>query len=701
MSATDRANSTTAYTQYEHDTSTISTRGAVPRGGPPVVSNSLPARVPQQHKTSNGSEFDATEAEPEDCIELTADRLLPPEILAIVFADLATMEPLGDIEVTSSCDSHTSWGSDLYSDWSYDPDATQHDTETLGVFLNSTFDPEKAIDPLSEGSQADNASTLSLYPYSLGWTRVAHVCAYWRNLAISMAQLWCTVPFHLSAPWIQAIISRSRQLPLDIIFEEDVAMDETRESLMLECFTRTRSVDFRHGSPILLFLVMEVVKSSQDVLEDLSIAVLNYSFIGANITLFGSLDLAQYRALTCITIEHSDKFPRAGPPGLKHFSLTSCSERPTSSGLLSFLRTLTHIETLELRHCLPTQVEVFHPSSHDRVVLDTLQALTLEEHRSNLWGNLIHHLHYPASTRISISYLRQTLPDLDLYFGGEPSSGGHRPFQHFALNRILSPDLDDHTPPIQTLSISSIGGGTLTRMTVFIYGWRQIPTMVDGRADYYVRSAPVSARPDVYFELHDTDSRQTRPVHQKIIRTLIGAVKLEHIRVLSLDLEEILAIRESDTIERWSPDTWIVLFSSANRVEHVRVTSSAEESAAVDLLLALGGMVEGSTTFSMFPTLQTIEMCDTIPVSKDSGGEVHAMDALHALLLARRANRGSADANCPFRVYLVLQHEPLSDIDARDLVKSGLPVSWEDVGWVIDDEDVILEDMRVTYETYE
>ena len=67
------------------------------------------------------------------------------------------MEPLGDIEAGYESYADTDSASNLYSDWSYDPDATQGELGTLGVFM----DPEFGRSDADEAS-SDDDSVLTL-----------------------------------------------------------------------------------------------------------------------------------------------------------------------------------------------------------------------------------------------------------------------------------------------------------------------------------------------------------------------------------------------------------------------------------------------------------------------------------------------------------------------------------------------------------
>lgn len=340
---------------------------------------------------------ESLKAKLEHRIKVVTGRHLPPEILAFVFTDLARMEPLGELEEGSELSVHTGSASPLNSDWSYDPDAAQHGSLPLGSFLDAKFEPEEVVDSPDEASQFGEASTESWCQYSLGWTRVTHVCTWWRALAISMPNLWCTIPFNLSTPWIKTLLARSERRPLDIVLDEDAAMDKPRERLVEAALMRARSLDFRHISPTILALVVKSISGSRRTLEDLSVFAPLRNAFQAQL-----LQLSDYRALTSITIENFDRFPEALAPGLKQLSLTSCRMRPSSSELLTFLRGLANIEILELRYCLPPQVDEFQSSQNNRIPLPALQALTLEQSSSSLWGNLIHHLSYPVSTRVEV-----------------------------------------------------------------------------------------------------------------------------------------------------------------------------------------------------------------------------------------------------------------------------------------------------------
>ncbi|KZV75070.1 hypothetical protein PENSPDRAFT_748908 [Peniophora sp. CONT] len=647
--------------------------------------------------------LDVLKTELEARIKLVNGRCLPPEILSCIFAELAQIEPLGEIDADSDPSVSTNSDYMMGSDWSYDPElARDPHGVMLGELLDSTHSSTEVHDTSAEaGSQAYEIHSLVLpkpstlwYPYSLCWTRVSHVCILWRDLAVSLAHLWCTVPFSLNAAWIEMILSRGRGCLLDVAIDEDTIMDNSREYLLENCFTRARSLDVCHSSPSIMSLVLNSLRRSTDTLQDLSLTALKDPYYGGTMVQAHGLELASYRALTNVTIENIDRFPKSGTPSMKQFSLTSCGMRPTSEDVMSFLYTLRDIETLELRECLPLDVPEFQPLLHNHITLPRLKKLVLENSSYNLWGNLIHHVLYPTSARVSVAYLRQRAGDLEMDFREEVQSHAedHRPFAHFALERIFSPDQD--LPPIQTLSISSLGGDNKTFVNLAVQGWRHISMSEDGRPDYYVEGTLNTVQPDASCRIQDGDNFRTRQVHRRILRALVGAVRLECIRVLSLDLDRILKFTSRDATKRWTADSWIPLLSDARRVEHVQVTSSAENSAAVDVLLALSRTSdETPSEFILFPILKTIEICDTIPVIKDSAWDIQAVDALRELLSLRRAR----PANVDLRVYIVRRCWPIPNENSRDkeLKGLGLPMWWDDVDWVMDDEDIVLEDMRL------
>ena len=90
------------------------------------------------------------------------------------------------------------------------------------------------------------------------------------------------------------------------------------------------------------------------------------------------------------------------------------------------------------------------------------------------------------------------------------------------------------------------------------------------------------------------------------------------------------------------------------------------------------------------------------PAMKSTSGDIpsRAAGALRALLSARQKDR----ENTVLRTRIYRQRQPLRDDDMINLARSAnsfkLPTCWEDVEWVMDDEGVILEDLRVQYECF-
>jgi hypothetical protein len=88
-------------------------------------------------------------------------------------------------------------------------------------------------------------------PYP-AWLPIAHVCHYWRTVALSHAQLWTSITpgFKLSLPWIKVFMERSQTMLMDFSFLVRPVRSDTRPNLLhhkdiillLEGFTRVRSL---------------------------------------------------------------------------------------------------------------------------------------------------------------------------------------------------------------------------------------------------------------------------------------------------------------------------------------------------------------------------------------------------------------------------------------------------------------------------
>jgi hypothetical protein len=84
------------------------------------------------------------------------------------------------------------------------------------------------------------------------WLPIAHVCHYWRTVALSHAQLWASITPGLSLPWIKAFMERSRAMLMDFSFLVHPQLETSSDTrprilhndiiLLLEGFTRVRSL---------------------------------------------------------------------------------------------------------------------------------------------------------------------------------------------------------------------------------------------------------------------------------------------------------------------------------------------------------------------------------------------------------------------------------------------------------------------------
>jgi hypothetical protein len=130
------------------------------------------------------------------------------------------------------------------------------------------------------------------FPYP-AWLPIAHVCHYWRTVALSHAQLWTSITPGLSLPWIKVFMERSQTMLMELSFlvhrPAPVWSDTTRPRLLhkdiillLKGFTRVRSLCLT-GNASTIGPIMNILRHSLPV-QSLSICI-EYSNGGGKLIL--------------------------------------------------------------------------------------------------------------------------------------------------------------------------------------------------------------------------------------------------------------------------------------------------------------------------------------------------------------------------------------------------------------------------------
>ena len=261
-----------------------------------------------------------------------------------------------------------------------------------------------------------------MLPSEPPWHRVLGVCRYWHSLASSTPLLWTSVPVggKASSAMLQAFISRSCQLPIDVAFR---AMSSTALADALDQLHphagRTKALSFRdltyqekHVKPIADLLAQ---CEEMTILKTLSVA-----FKRDDSTLRHGLLLPLDRAFTAtfsperfprirnLSLQSIDaRLPALGLPCLVSLTLTQARTATIPfNDFIAFLRGCSRLEVLSLSFFRPSQPGMLEVLPLPQVVHlpSTFRTLRIEE-LDIFAARLLGALHIPLTADVTVAAL--------------------------------------------------------------------------------------------------------------------------------------------------------------------------------------------------------------------------------------------------------------------------------------------------------
>lgn len=460
---------------------------------------------------------------------------LPPELLLETFQHLTELEPLGSVddfeddEVSEIASPTSSIASNL-SETSVDDDYT--DSELLTGAESSTW----------------SQSTWS--PYSLGWTRVTHVCSLWRRVAISTPSLWSSIPLNLPPKWVDELLRRSNQVPLDLTIPES-PFDDSHIAALLSRINihRIRRIvcEKPHDVPVLELLGNNLAGGANNtVLEELVLAGISPRLLTLN----------AFKALRRVDITLRDDDPTLDElsrsihlPSLTElrFRLATITETmediplPVSDHWFALLDNLTILELVPVP---------FNFNGRGEIVLPRLRELIIEED-SEFCGMFLQHVRMPFLNRYDVQYFR---PDY-------PATTDLAMVKAMGFSRAFD-DADATAPALHTLTISHFF--SFYSHIIDVHAWRSVEQDDDTVACSFddTRMAPMNATISHSFDL-DTEGTPIRL--SNFATVLLSHPSLSTLCLLSLELHPALELGDATL--------WANLLQPMRHLRHLRISS--------------------------------------------------------------------------------------------------------------------------------
>ncbi|KZV75060.1 hypothetical protein PENSPDRAFT_141422 [Peniophora sp. CONT] len=553
---------------------------------------------------------------------------LPLEILALVFWWLSVLDPMGEVDVDALSESDSDDSEDVSEIDEAEDEEDEDGSEYAWSYTSSELSSDISI------------------AYTLGWVRGAtHVCHLWREVALSHAGLWATIPVHLSAPWVKALLERSKQAPLTMLFTGEEADESYLELENIHWVSRARHIVYHLPSTGRLAEVLRIFPAP--LLRRLDIINSHDAFP------VWALEWGSFGALESLSIHDISHFPRWSD-GNRLAQLTSLQLgtitlsmmngnppefTPVAEDLIVFLDSLQNLEALEIYGYLPTVIPA-HFTDVATVTLPRLRRVALAGLYKGCAFFLQHVITSPDAS-FHVDYFDVAFQTIDeLAFSRFTS---HTPFETLSITCIILyafelgrdlPEGHDHLP---SLTHALIGGNYAAAGENASEDTD--PSFGDGSPSDF----------DIWISLTpQKEVRKKKSWVQAIFHSICMDITLERVRTLSLDLDSSLnAWSTSQGVDgqrrsapMWDTAQWIEILSGAHNLWHLKVVSKPSNgvrgcSAVVDLLHALG------TTTGFLSNLQVLDLVDLDP---DYGrmGSFTAIDPfrdasqyLHALLATR------------------------------------------------------------------
>ncbi|VDB96723.1 unnamed protein product [Peniophora sp. CBMAI 1063] len=376
---------------------------------------------------------------------------IPVEVLEDIFAWLALVDAIGDLEAYS------------------DHEETDIDEESEEEIEDNEGDGSSETD--SEYSYVSEPDL----PLRLSWGcgRVAHVCRLWRAVALAMPSLWTTIPTHLPLKWLVELVRRSGQAPLDLIGADCTSLGLT--VLLRSCADRIRSIEAEVHCEDWWYTDLLNVQRYPAVTE-LSV----YGDLHEHAITLEDL-LSRVSLPTVLRVDMSVACQLPPPNVTANLTEIRLIHGPYSApnywfgidAFTTFMSSIPRIEKLHLAGCLPALNATVAPML-ERLELPRLQDLTLVE-----TGNTMSIITFLDSVHLPISAVVNVIGSVEARVIEQPAVNSDAGPISLGLDGLFV-----HGRPESSIRTLAIVQGAEPRRGIDIHGWRESEYSADGLPNF-------------------------------------------------------------------------------------------------------------------------------------------------------------------------------------------------------------------------
>lgn len=421
------------------------------------------------------------------------------------------------------------------------------------------------------------------YKHSTTWTVVTHVCRRWRLVALDHPALWTDIDLSFSRDWVQAMLIRSKEAPLNILNANINNWSRHLKSLrdVLEHFPRIRTFHLAYSSSAEVIPVLEGLSSPALQLHSLSLTSQDHiraNMTPANFLAGGAPRLRKLVLAHCIIPWESPIYQNL--QSLTHLTIQQIPDNRRIAGvetLVTMLATMTALKSLIMTQSLPlfSDMTAAVNSTPNHVHLRELAHLELGGTILEC-GSLLNYLSFPSQSSIK----------LHGYHPLANSSWSH-PYMSpiiSTLARSFSGPSAAHIHRLQLTSVSSI--------QLQISAWSN---------DSERNNTPDGNDRCLDLTLYLSES------HTDLLALCLSAMSLSHLRNLTVSLASPISLNK---------EQWVLYFGSLPALEDIRLEEDVSCWAAfiaafeMDPTSKLQGQADGASqggpSKSYFPSLECV-----------------------------------------------------------------------------------------------
>ncbi|KZV75045.1 hypothetical protein PENSPDRAFT_647570 [Peniophora sp. CONT] len=518
---------------------------------------------------------------------------LPPELLLKIFHCLSELEPLDVVDYVEN----------------HELSDTTSSTGSVTSSSNTTSDDDDYIAEYE--SISSNYSIASPPSPTFGWTRVTHACSLWRRVALDCAALWSTIPLDFCDDWVDELLRRSKDLPLNLIIRYSDAETETETQIIacilrLDVWDRVRRIICHNDGVPVLELVHYEIGAGMPALEELDL-------VG---TSSPALILNTFKSLRRLVAALECEDPTLG-------TLSGCIHLPSLTELTlgmhgdySFPVTLQWSRLLENLTIL--NMDGVHFDFNDNIIeLPRLRELTICEARE-VCTSFVQHVQTPFLKIYNVQYWWP--PEY-------PEMTNLAMVEAMGFSRVF--DVDATVPGLHTLVITHFVSSFYNAIAV--HGWRASgPSAII--PDFPIddsRMEPIEADLTHRIELRALPAHPERMQLKNFALVLLSHSALSTLRCLSLEVPFELELVDDIS--------WVELLQPMHHLQHLRISPprNGGSGTPVSILRALQRQhVDGAFVLA---SMQRLTLVDWNPDMSENSSDSPAVvgEVLRDIALSR------------------------------------------------------------------